>query len=540
MKKQIAIISFVLMTVISFSASSQTWQWATKASGTGSDYPGGLDMDNNGNSYMTGKFFDNISFGTASLSTPGKWSVYIAKYDIDGNFIWARVAASGNAIDVRGLTLDNGGNIAITGEFSDSSSFGDVNPMQLTSVGGYDAYIARYSNAGTLSWARATGGVGIDFGIGVSTDMVGNIFLTGDFHISSFNGSASKIFIAKYDSIGNNDWLTMPADYHNFHISNGIKTDSVGNSYITGQFFNALSFDSTLIMDANNVEANVFIAKIDNSGHAVWLQKAGGTAGYAGGHGIDIDATGNVYISGFFKGDVNFDTMMISGMPTISYDIFVAKCHPDGSYAWVNNTSGGGSMDEGISVSADDAGGCYVGGHFTQSMTLDNITLTSTGQQDIAIARTDASGNFTWATNCGGTFADYLAAIIANQHGIFVAGNFIGNADFGSLNLAGISNTIPDNFVAKINTPAQVHTVPGNSTAISLYPNPALNELYIQGVRAGSGYLIYDMSGRVVSSGTISKSNKIEINNLADGAYILQPTASEGTPTLPAMSFIKK
>src|SRR5436189_2261627 len=125
MKRKLhCVIVLALLMMIAASAQSQTWQWATKSNGVGNDYANAIEVDNLGNSYVTGKFRDSISFNSVTLINPGVWSVYIAKFDGSVNSLWAKIAASdSSAISVSGISLDRSGAICVTGQYFATATF---------------------------------------------------------------------------------------------------------------------------------------------------------------------------------------------------------------------------------------------------------------------------------------------------------------------------------------------------------------------------------------------------------------------------------
>jgi hypothetical protein len=339
-------------------------------------------------------------------------------------------------------------------------------------------------------------------------------------HMTDFSGSASKIFVTKYDSTGTLSWLTVPDEYENSHITNSIATDTAGNSFITGQFFHSLTFDSVLILDAGNIEGNVFVARIDSSGQVVWMNKAGGSSGYAGGHGLDIDHAGNVFLSGFYRGTVAFDTVTLTGPGTLSYDVFIAKCSAaDGSFSWVNTTTGGSTVDEGISVAADNAGGCYFGAQFGGVLYAGNDTVTGAGQQDILLSHVNAQGNFLWSAQCGGNGYDNLLAIKARQGSVYLEGEFTGTALFGTLSLTTPTNN-SDVFVARMEEPPLSTKTITATPEISIYPNPATTEIFIKSAHLHYDYSLMDETGRVITTGVLK--SKLNISSLTNGIYYLE------------------
>ncbi|MFI5134924.1 MAG: T9SS type A sorting domain-containing protein, partial [Chitinophagales bacterium] len=468
----------------------------------------------------------------------GLWSIYIAQYDAEGNFKWAKIAASGSSIDVNSICLDKSGNMAIVGEFSGSAVFGN-NSVTLTSSADYDVFVARFNSEGELSWGKSVAGQGFDYASGVSSDDAGNFYFTGEFHKSSFNGSASKIFLAKYDSSGNFVWMKMPQDYSNFHGGNAIKTMADGTSYITGIFFDSLSFDSSIVLDAGNVESNIFIGKFDADGNILWLQKAGAGSGYTGAEAIDADQSGNAYVTGFYRGTISFGSLTLTGPTDLTYDVFIAKCDADGNFLWVNKAYGAGVLDDGTAICVDNSGDCYVAGYFSADFTLGNTVLSNSGDEDVFIAKIDALGNFIWATQCGGMNAVNVGGMKVNASGIFVDGNFTNDISFG--NTITLTADVPDQsdiFISKIDNTTGIPGEGDSSSSFFLFPNPVADEFQLKGASDFFEYTIYDAQGRFMSEGSGSEGEKISVQNLPAGIYFID-IRKKGSAQFRKIKFIK-
>jgi hypothetical protein len=512
------VIVFILFWIITASAQAQTWQWAAKAGGPGNDYANAIDIDNSGNSYVTGKFRDSISFNSITLINTGTWSVFIAKFDVNGNFLWAKIAASDSImISVSGISLDKTGDICLTGQYFATATFGISN---LTSSADYDVYVAKYDTSGDLLWARSAGGPGIDYAGGVSTDKNGNVFITGDFHITSFPFSASKIFLAKYDGNGNSAWFKMSLNNSLDHFGNGIKTDSVGNSFITGEFFDTLIFDSAVVIDAGNVESNGFLAKFDSSGNILWGQKVGAGSGYCGIKAIDIDSAGNSYVTGYYHGTIFLGTFSISSTLGLTNEIFVAKCDTGGNFSWVNRSTGAG-LSRNICV--DNTGNVFIGGTFSQTNSFGLISLTSEGNNDVFAAETDPSGNFVWAASCGGLQNDNFGGLKINSNGIFLTGYFTDTIHFGtSLSLVDTS-TNTDIFLTKLSNAAGIKNEEVD-LGISVFPNPAIQQITILTNEMAGELIVSDFLGRKVlqKKSCNEKQITLDISFLYKGIYLLE------------------
>ena len=92
---------------------------------------------------------------------------------------------------------------------------------------------------------------------------------------------------------------------------NDISIDRLGNTYTTGYFNNSAYFGSNISLLSSGV-SDVFLTKMDNSGNFVWAVKAGGT-GADRGLAIKTDSLGNCYITGYFNGTAIFGNAALLG-----------------------------------------------------------------------------------------------------------------------------------------------------------------------------------------------------------------------------------
>ena len=83
------------------------------------------------------------------------------------------------------------------------------------------------------------------------------------------------------------------------------------------------------------------------------------------GRSTTVDAAGNGYTTGFFKGTVDFDpgagTFNITSVG--GRDIFITKLDAAGNLVWAKGM-GGASDDEGFSIAVDASGNVYTTGYF--------------------------------------------------------------------------------------------------------------------------------------------------------------------------------
>lgn len=190
-----------------------------------------------------------------------------------------------------------------------------------------------------------------------------------------------------------------------------------------------------------------------------WAKQMGGTFYDDIGKSIATDGLGNVYTAGYFKGTGDFDpgsgTFNLVAYSGYS-DIFISKLDASGNFIWAKSM--GGTLDDAcLSISIDVSGNIYATGYFQGTADFNpgsgTYNLTSLGVTDIFISKLDASGNFIWAKNMGGT-ADISGNSIAvdSAGNVYTTGNFQGSVDFnpssGTFNLT--SAGMQDIFMSKL------------------------------------------------------------------------------------------
>ena len=361
-----------------------------------------------------------------------------------------------------------------------------------------------FAQSEVWQWAKQAGGTYWDEGCDIAIDSSGNSYVTGFFKETASFGSTNltssgqdDIFVAKLDSSGN--WLwTKQAGGTNYDGGYSIAIDSSGNSYVTGYFRGTASFGNTTLTSSG--QDDIFVAKLDSNGNWLWAKKAGGTNNDEG-HGIATDSSGNSYVTGYFYGTASFGSTTLTSSGDI--DIFVAKLDSSGNWLWVKQ-AGGASTDHGNSITIDSSGNSYVTGYFySVTASFGTTTLTSNGESDIFVAKLDSSGNWLWAKKAGGAYYDYGYSIATDSSGnCYLSGSFSGTASFGGINLT--SSGGEDIFVAKAYIPYDsndIVVVEGNTGLGAIYPNPfnpVANIPYNLSEISDADFYIYNVKGQLV------------------------------------------
>ena len=459
--KLIKVLSpILLMLLISPYGISQTYEWGGKIGGGAYDSGKSLTVDGSGNVYTTGTFQSGTidcdpGSGVYNLtfSGAGFYNIFITKLDVSGNFVWAKGIGSTAGLGVSSIKVDASGNSYILGQFDGTVDFDPgASVYDLTTTGTLsETFILKLNTSGDFVWAKKitnSNTSSYSIGMDLEVDASGNIYYTGtlngtaDFNpgagvsnLTATSGFSSDIYISKLDASGSFLWANVIGNSGSDE-SNAIAIDASGNLYITGFYQNTVDFDPSAGI-SNLVSAgfyDIFIAKYNTSGNFIWAQSIGGSDTDKGSD-LKIDASGNVYSTGTFKGTVDFDPGAGTfNVTAIGYeDMYVLKLNSAGNLLWIKAFSGA-SNSISRCLDLDGSGNVYVGGQFMGTFDFDPSAATnnliSAGDYDAFISKLDASGNFVWAKSFGALDSDLVWDLkVAVGGNVLACGGFGGTVD---------------------------------------------------------------------------------------------------------------
>jgi len=437
--------------------------WAAQIAGTttSGEIGYGIATDSSGNVFVTGEYgaaltLYNTGGGTgATLPFTGGADCFVAKYSSAGAVVWAtRIAGSGYD-DGYGIATDSSGNVFVTGYYQVSLTLyntGGTAGASLTSAGGYECFVAKYSSGGAVSWAAQIAGAGNDFGNAIATDSSGNVFVTGYYGaaLTLYNtggGTGATLaytggtdcFVAKYSSAGAVVWATRIVSTL-ADIGYGIATDSSGNVFVTGQYQAAVTLYNTgggTGATLTSAGYDCFVAKYSSAGAVVWATRIAG-AGTDIGYGIATDSSGNVFVTGQYGAALTLYNTGGGTGATLAFtggdDCFVAKYSSAGAVVWAARITGPTtSGDVGRGITTDPSGNVFVTGYYGGTLTLYNTggttgaTLSLTGDLDCFLAKYSSAGAVVWAAQIAGTTTstDIGQGIATDSSGnVFVTGQY--------------------------------------------------------------------------------------------------------------------
>lgn len=169
--------------------------WANQIS-TGYDVgsANAIAIDAQHNCFVTGMIVDSRVNRNVSNRR-----LFVGKYDGGGNQRWLHQIGGGNLNwkSGQGVAVDAAGNCYVNGFFAGSIGFGSTN---LSSAGDFDIFVAKYDGQGNLLWAKRAGQVFDDTGAGLAVDGIGNVYAVGTFYDSANFDSTYLVGNGSYEA----------------------------------------------------------------------------------------------------------------------------------------------------------------------------------------------------------------------------------------------------------------------------------------------------------------------------------------------------
>lgn len=476
MKKFFAYFAFTLLLFNSFKAQvsvNLTWGHAIGSYTFGPDDVDASVIDATGNIYITGWVSGNTDFDPSATtnSISATTAAFLAKYDANGGFLWAKVISSSAQVSGTAIAVDGSGNVYVTG--SAGGSVLDFNPPSSTATvnlaPGSNMFVAKYSSSGAYIWGNVVGALSCSvkpYSLRVNT--AGDIVIGGEYFAStplnfalsgpSYTMPVSNIidgFVAKYNNAGVMQWGFSIGGGANDYLTS-VEIDASNNVYIGGNFQQTADFDpsssGTVNISSNAGTQDAYVAKYDPSGNYLWASVLEGGPMEEIIYRMKLDNSGaGIVVTGLMESPV-LDADPTAGTYTLSksgagqYDVLMAKYNTsNGHLVWAKNT---GSSYKIIAngVTVDSQNNIYLTGEFemlsdfdfspTSSFTLSNQSAQYT---DVFLAKYTSNGDFIFAKRFGGGSGQYntgKSVNVDNANNIVLCGNisFSVNPDFQSSN----------------------------------------------------------------------------------------------------------
>jgi hypothetical protein len=481
----------------------------------GKEVVGGMTVDKQGNIYITGLTDGNLD-GNADASN----EIFVAKIAPNGTKLWVTELPMKEGTLLKAATTDDNF-IYVAGR-----TLGNL--PGFTNAGKWDGILLKLNlSDGQIVAMNQWGNPGID-GYGcIVQDDDGNIFVSAQGSVAGGGGTDDVYLVAKHKKSDlTNVWRTLNAPN-----ATGFKASA--------EAWGGLTYVKTATPGAGRLiaagwyiatgGANAFASVYENLNttaptrpHSIILASPGIRAEWF----MDntVDAQGNIYFAGFTTGN-------IGGNPIGEGDAFIAKYSPQLTNPVFKQF--GTVKSDLISKLDIDANGIIYATGYTYGNYGGNNNDPSGRTGDVFIQKFDLNLNFLGNKIYGTPYEDRGYSYLKDTL-LYIAGMTEGN-------MCGASNGSFDSYAFAVKTSDLSVINPGVITGVgnpviaspySIYPNPVQKEIFIKGLsNIPVEYVLYNEAGQIITSGNNLSvtSNKINIENFANGLYLLRITSKNNS-----------
>lgn len=410
-----ALLLLVLLVLSTSECFAQTWQWGKRGGGTGEfqnvfETVNGLATDKAGNVYAIGDaWYPGINVDGHNLSGSGNNNVILASWTCDGHYRWSKVIRSNASCRGIGLKSDTLGGIYVAGNMV-----------------GYQQYAPTHFDNDT-----------------------------------TVNNTFRDMFLVKYDTGGNYQWLRLPQPDTITTATNSanildIDVDPAGNNYLFCLLVPGAYANGNYVVS----QRGLYLLKYDAAGNFT-----GGSALAMGYRNVALamlhmkrdHRSGRLYFSGTIDPVYNHDTLFM-GNTVIDHSTFIGCYDAQGNNIWAKQGTTTGYLCgfKGNPI-VDNSGNLYVCGNMIDGENFNGLTFSNTaGPYNMmpVVLKLDSNGNNIWMrqgiTN---------AASEAHNMALSSNGELVLTGDYaGSLSWSGFSkmfnhivNTGYDIFLTRFN-----------------------------------------------------------------------------------------
>ena len=339
------------------------------------------------------------------------------------------------------VKLNSENDIIFAGRYQGSMDFDD-GEKELLLKGKF--FIARLGQNKQVKWVKAIDSYGVDHEGDMYVDNYDNIYLCGTFYWTVdfdpgpgvFNltneSGGTKGFVVKFDKDGNFVFAVKLGEGSRESRALKIYADKNQNILVLGYFHGQIDFNpgGTGGNVTSRGEADIYLLSLTKNGSFQWINTIG-NGEYDYGYDIKTDDQNNIYITGNYFYDTDFDPgpneYVLKGYG--SSDGFIAKYSENGQLLWAKS-QGCGGYDYGQALALDADNNVYVGGLFSSNCNFDTEGLspyfTNRGCVDLFLIKYTENGDVLWARTIGGVKNDNLTAMVVDAAQNIV---FIGNTN---------------------------------------------------------------------------------------------------------------
>lgn len=489
----------------------------------------------------------------------------LISYTCDGSYRWHKVFGGGGSDYPSGIQIDNQDNVYISGSFNECSNpasdpyyaisqIGDNNGSIYTSTSSTNdncqrIFLAKFDSNGVFQWLHrphdpltsSTALAWMHRNFYIINDVIHWIVAlpSGSYENGVFSNTNSTVpflyYVLKYDTNG----TFISATPFDLQLSGYTSAElrwyrNPHNGYYYAVFLN----NNSITVTAGGNSLNAVLPKIicfNDQGQYLWHSESSGYS--LNFQTLDFDPQNNIYVSG---SSINYTSLSNSflgwSLPGINTGAatFIMKCNPTmTAYDWVTNHSPGSAKGENhIYYTANKV---YFAGAVNQAnFSWDTQTAIGPGPNnmfDPLLASFDPNtGNCTSLHRLVGNNGvdDSFTKITQDNNGDLILGGYMGyqltdNNGTDYYSYGGNTDFFITKFASAACTPLSNESF--DETEIQVYPNPA-NDYITVSINENINYELFSVTGQLVKKGSLTiNENTINLQELSKGYYLLKLTS---------------
>jgi hypothetical protein len=530
------------------SYSQINWSWVSSGGGTLSSNPNnvinGIDLDENNNTYVIGTITPPSVIDSIVLDTHGLSDVLLAKYNEDGDLIWAQTAG-GKSFDVGSSISYMSGYLYVCGTYLDTIRFGN---QAIPPKGGWferSFFIAKLDTNGNYIWIK-TGVNNHTVGyqayplMDLVTDGNGNVYYSG---YCSHNAELidtnyidpnlmPAYYISQLDTSGTLNWIRFKPCYGaaaNTDIAMCIEEDMDQKLLLYAT--SPLRVD-TITNGPNSITgyANPIIGKVNANGQKIWEIEVGDTnLAKWGAYPATISVAPNnqLFIAGIYHTSFEWSST-ING----NGGSFIASLNTiDGTILYSRNLQSSNNRVLFIYGCDYRKGTVTYAGNLYGTVNFGGISLSpqTVHDGDMFVANYDINGTLNWATRYGFDGYNMVWSSSINRDMYVVGGTFVDSLALGS-HIVYADSFNPNARSFFVGAQYELDTVPDPTSIpllfskndLNVFPNPVQSTLSIElnGVAANS-IEILSLEGKSIMQLPTHNTSQVDVSILPPGIYFI-------------------
>lgn len=463
---------------------------------------------------------------------------WVAKLNSSGVIVWQRTFGGSMNDMAHCVRQTANGGFIVAGRIL--SSDGDVTGYH----GNLDGWVVKLDSSGDLIWQKALGGSDTDAVVSIEQTFDGGYIIGGlsystDGDVTNTYGSAGD-WVIKLDGTGNIIWQKTYGSPLGVESIFSICITQDGNyTFVSGCYENA--GDITGFHGAEDL----WVVKVNTIGNIIWQKSIGGTLVEVPRYIFPTNDGG--CIAAGYSSSNDGDVIGSHG----ASDILLAKLSPTGILEWTKLLGGNAHDRPGAVYQTTD--NSYIIGGLTGSNNSGDVG-TNNGQEDYWIVKLSFSAtpvvlaNFTAVTKSKDVFCKWATLQEQNADRFIIerSEDGINYITAGTVATAGNSSSplwynftdekillnLYDYLFYRLKmvdmdgsykySETILIKLTGQKENYSVVPNPADDYVEIIGLTNTDDLAVYDLTGKPVSFFIAPQNNKLNIQSLAAGMYLIQ------------------